>query len=1116
MQGGKGKAKAKAESESESRTSSPGPGARGGPPPPTYTPSEIEEEGRRYFQEVALRLQHPPPHYGELIIPYVRLLVGNNDVQGLMDFLYPHIKDDGERTILHMTSLCRSFDALKWAIENSVGRVGLGITDKEQSTPLHLACTREPSTSFLYGREVMADNPRCAFTLLRAGANPLIQDGKGNTCMHTAVLARLPRVVSMLCTVSEAGHLIQTVNNQGKTVTQLMDEWLRDAIGVPPAVALTDLLTPDLLTGAQEQWTACGGTLEALPTHVPFHSPGEGEEAEGPGGPPMDSTVEVPFLVVLAYANVKAAAVRPEPEPESLAPLNPVRNPRCFGCVASPHEPRVKIKKWTPTGEVITEEPITAYLRLVAMRPWTTALPILERFKVNIWWQGGDDGVTLLMHAARYRKTEVVAWILDVFPTLFGPLAFGVYLRMGNDRGASAIHYATGWGNPLSTEDWHPSWDDPECARLLLDAGADINARTLGMWTPLLLAARLGLPNVVRYLCSKPTLDTSATVDGNAALYLTRNDHVKRLLVTLKEFDVQYDLILKNDVVGLKCTPEATLTIHPRVGATAPQFAAYLGRPVPLAFLIRLLSEADLAGVMRNACASTQVMDCMAPENTGAPEAGTEAGKLRCVEVLLAKGLSVETLNHAHSVTGNTALHVASQSGFGTIVLALLRCPGIDPGIENSEGKRADECCKDAFTQRAFMKGYAERAGTSQTVSSSPTAQHQATLDALAAQDAMRSALADLTTKAFTLERVATEVRALCSNVAMQGHSGWNPCPSNGLPVRDLTAWATFIPTTDPSGSIRAPTLVPGADYTVAATAAIDDMFPHLELTVRLTDATLVRYPDLLRCLVAHDCYYHVEGTSMDTLLTVCLHLWPHDSDAEPGLSLMRRMHATQWKRSVLLPLAVFTALENQVPKGGFITDVLDNPLPTLDNSEAAMHLAAAELRSFPRTFTAMITPWYPTSMEDVLAHTVKLQCVQWCSLAIEAVQLLWDMHKASVCHGAIKASSWKLASAQETHHLVLGDITHVKGDGPPGCDVMDTVAVFSQGIDSCSRPDAATPSEIHALRTVDTLIHAFVASMDFAGCIDALQCAKGLFHADAPLPTAEPCVPGAPLPTSP
>lgn len=100
------------------------------------------------------------------------------------------------------------------------------------------------------------------------------------------------------------------------------------------------------------------------------------------------------------------------------------------------------------------------------------------------------------------------------FPAFFGQADAG---RMLLDRGAVVDAHGRGWmtGTPLHSA---ASGSHVEIARLLLDAGADPNARQSSGWTPLHSAAQNGNAELVGLLLAHGADPTTANDDGTSAL----------------------------------------------------------------------------------------------------------------------------------------------------------------------------------------------------------------------------------------------------------------------------------------------------------------------------------------------------------------------------------------------------------------------------------------------------------------------------------------------------------------------------------------------------------------------------------------------------------------------
>ena len=97
---------------------------------------------------------------------------------------------------------------------------------------------------------------------------------------------------------------------------------------------------------------------------------------------------------------------------------------------------------------------------------------------------GNEVGYTALMGAARGTSIGVLRLLLSL----------GGHAKQNDKRGCSALHWAVAQPGDSS---------QAACVRLLLDAGADINARDEGGITPLMNAAWFGCADAVRELLKR-------------------------------------------------------------------------------------------------------------------------------------------------------------------------------------------------------------------------------------------------------------------------------------------------------------------------------------------------------------------------------------------------------------------------------------------------------------------------------------------------------------------------------------------------------------------------------------------------------------------------------------
>ena len=143
-----------------------------------------------------------------------------------------------------------------------------------------------------------------------------------------------------------------------------------------------------------------------------------------------------------------------------------------------------------------------------------------------------NDGSTPLHAAIKHARAEVVGVLLEHVESLGaqcggGEPAFQAVSEYVNARGAKGM-------TPLHFASEHPGPVGPNLARLLLERGADVNARDNDRSTPLHAAARYGRVDVVRVLLEHGANVGAEDKYGRTALQVASSNEVVKLLLEHK------------------------------------------------------------------------------------------------------------------------------------------------------------------------------------------------------------------------------------------------------------------------------------------------------------------------------------------------------------------------------------------------------------------------------------------------------------------------------------------------------------------------------------------------------------------------------------------------------
>jgi ankyrin repeat protein len=202
----------------------------------------------------------------------------------------------------------------------------------------------------------------------------------------------------------------------------------------------------------------------------------------------------------------------------------------------------------------------------------------------------------------------------------------------------------------------------PEVARVLIEDGADVHARSKGGFTPLLFAAQQGDLDSARILLAAGANVNAATPDGDTALLVASASGHEALAIFLLDKGADPNAAERNGITALHYAMLKGLVRMVGINQRRP-FAPYLYRPNMVELVKALLA--------RGANPNARLVSATVPQ-----ESGPGYGKI----IRIANNISGSI-----NPTGATAFMMAAVS-YDASLMRILAAAGADPLLATEEG----------------------------------------------------------------------------------------------------------------------------------------------------------------------------------------------------------------------------------------------------------------------------------------------------------------------------------------------------------------------------------------------------------------------------------------------